>query len=317
MARISIIVPVYNTGKYVEKCLNSLMNQTMKEEIEIIIVNDGSTDNSEEMIRSYIEKQQNKDNIKYFSKENEGIAKTRNYGIEKATSDYILFVDSDDYIDNQLIEKLKPYMDKQIDVIKFKLKRVDEIGNVLEKVEGPIFEEKTGEEAFHQMFSQDLLIDSPCVYLMKKELFTKNNFKFRQTYHEDFGLIPLILLVAKSVVSTNYYLYNYVQVQNSITRNEDYQKTIQKFNDCLAHYDNMMIAIEKISIGKRAKEDIKIYYTNSILLKLNDLQEKEKEEFIKQIKKRKFSRNIKVRNGKQFIKKIILKINIRLYLKMR
>ena len=306
MARISIIVPVYNTGKYVEKCLNSLMNQTMKEEIEIIIVNDGSTDNSEEMIRSYIEKQQNKDNIKYFSKENEGIAKTRNYGIEKATSDYILFVDSDDYIDNQLIEKLKPYMDKQIDVIKFKLKRVDEIGNVLEKVEGPIFEEKTGEEAFHQMFSQDLLIDSPCVYLMKKELFTKNNFKFRQTYHEDFGLIPLILLVAKSVVSTNYYLYNYVQVQNSITRNEDYQKTIQKFNDCLAHYDNMMIAIEKISIGKRAKEDIKIYYTNSILLKLNDLQEKEKEEFIKQIKKRKFSRNIKVRNGKQFIKKIIL-----------
>lgn len=317
MARVSIIVPVYNTGKYVEKCLNSLMNQTMKNELEIIIVNDGSTDNSEEVIQNYIEKQQNKDNIKYFSKENEGIAKTRNFGIEKATSEYILFVDSDDYIDSQLIEKLKPYIDKQIDVIKFKLQRVDEIGNVLEKVEGPIFEEKTGEEAFHQMFSQDVLIDSPCVYLMKKELFTKNNFKFQQTYHEDFGLIPLILLGAKSVVSTNYYLYNYVQVQDSITRNEDYQKTIQKFNDCLAHYDNMITTTEKIPIGKRAKEDIKIYYTNSILLKLNDLQEKDKDEFIKQIKKRKFSQNIKVRNVKQLIKKIMLKINIKLYLKMR
>lgn len=317
MAKVSVIVPVYNTGKYVEKCLDSLMKQTIKDEIEIIVINDGSTDNSEEIIKKYIEKQENKQIIKYYEKENEGIAKTRNYGLEKATGEYILFVDSDDYIDIQLIEKLKPYLEQKIELIKFKLQRVDETGKILEKVEGPIFEKKTGEEAFNEMYSQDILLDSPCVYLIKKELFTKNNFQFKQTYHEDFGLIPLILLVAKSVVSINEYLYNYTQVGNSITRNEDYQKTIQRMEDCLAHYDNMVTTIKEWQVQKEAKENIKIYYTNAILLNLNELKKKERKEYIKQIRKRKFSQNIKARNLKQLIKKILLMIDINLYLKMR
>ena len=317
MTKVSVIVPVYNTGKYVERCLDSLMKQTIKDEIEIIVINDGSTDNSGEIVKKYIQNQENKQNVKYYEKENEGSAKTRNYGIEKATGEYILFVDSDDYIDTQLIEKLKPYLEKQIELIKFKLQRVDETGKILEKVEGPIFEKKTGEEAFNEMYSQDILLDSPCVYLIKKELFTKNNFQFKQTYHEDFGLIPIILLVAKSVASVNEYLYNYVQVENSITRNEDYQKTIRKMADCMAHYDNMVTTVEKLMVGKKAKENIKIYYTNAILLKLKELDEKERKEYIEKIKARKFSKNIKARNVKQLIKKILLKIDINLYLKMR
>lgn len=317
MAKVSVIIPVYNTGKYVERCLDSLMEQTIKDEIEIIVINDGSTDNSGEIVKKYIQKQENKQIIKYYEKENEGIAKTRNYGIEKATGEYILFVDSDDYIDTQLIEKLKPYLEQQIELIKFKLQRVDETGKILEKVEGPIFEKKTGEEAFNEMYSQDILLDSPCVYLIKKELFTKNNFQFKQTYHEDFGLIPIILLVAKSVTSVNEYLYNYVQVGNSITRNEDYQKTIRKMEDCMAHYDNMVTTVEKLAVGKKAKENIKIYYTNAILLKLKELNEKERQEYIGKIKARKFSKNIKARNVKQLIKKIILKLDVNLYLKMR
>lgn len=317
MAKVSVIVPVYNTGKYVERCLDSLMEQTIKDEIEIIVINDGSTDNSGEIVKKYIQKQENRQIIKYYEKENEGIAKTRNYGIEKATGEYILFVDSDDYIDARLIEKLKPYLEKQIELIKFKLQRVDENGKILEKVNGPIFEKKTGEEAFNEMYSQDILLDSPCVYLIKKELFTKNNFQFKQTYHEDFGLIPIILLVAKSVASVNEYLYNYVQVGNSITRNEDYQKTIRKMEDCMAHYDNMVTTVEKLAVGKKAKENIKIYYTNAILLKLKELNEKERQEYIEKIKARKFSKNIKARNVKQWIKKIILMIDVNLYLKMR
>lgn len=317
MAKVSIIVPVYNTGKYVGKCLDSLVKQTINDEIEIIVINDGSTDDSGEIIKKYIQKQENKQIIKYYEKENEGIAKTRNYGIEKATGEYILFVDSDDYIDARLIEKLKPYLEKQIELIKFKLQRVDENGKILEKVNGPIFEKKTGEEAFNEMYSQDILLDSPCVYLIKKELFTKNNFQFKQTYHEDFGLIPIILLVAKSVTSVNEYLYNYVQVGNSITRNEDYQKTIRKMEDCMAHYDNMVTTVEKLAVGKKAKENIKIYYTNAILLKLKELNEKERQEYIGKIKARKFSKNIKARNVKQLIKKIILKLDVNLYLKMR
>lgn len=311
MAKISVIVPVYNTGKYVERCLDSLIHQTIKEEIEIIVVNDGSTDHSGEIIKKYGKQ------VKYYAKENEGIAKTRNFGIEKATSEYILFVDSDDYVDTTLIEKLKPYMDKQMDLIKFKLQKVDEKGNMLEKVDGPVFENKTGEEAFSRLYSEDVLLDSPCVYVIKKALFTQYHFQFQRTYHEDFGLIPLIILVAKSVVSIQDYLYFYVQVENSITRNEDYEKTIKRMEDVLGHYDNMMQTIEKLALSKKAKEDVKIYYTNAILLKLNELKEEDKNYYTKQIKQRRLDKNIKIRNIKQLVKRILLKTNIKLYLKLR
>lgn len=316
MAILSVIVPVYNTEKYVERCLDSILNQTVKGKIELIVINDGSTDNSAQIIQDYIQKHPEASQIKYFEKENEGIAKTRNLGIEKATSPYILFVDSDDYIDNRLIEELEPYMKKEFELIKFKLQQVYK-DCIVEKVEGPVFGPVTGETAFSRMFAEDKLLDSPCVYLIKKELFSKNNFQFQGTYHEDFGLIPILLLVAQSVISTKYYLYNYVQVENSITRNHNYQKTIQKMEDCLAHYDNMVATIEKFKIKKRAKQDIKIYYTNAILQKIKELEEKDQDRYINEMKKRKFSQNIKARNPKQLIKKILLKIDIKLYLKMR
>ena len=114
MARVSVIVPVYNTGKYVEKCLNSLTNQTIKDELEIIIINDGSTDNSEEVIKEYIKNQKRQELIKYYAKQNEGIAKTRNFGVEKATSEYIMFVDSDDYIYSDCLDSKIFYLDSDI-----------------------------------------------------------------------------------------------------------------------------------------------------------------------------------------------------------
>lgn len=310
MAKISAIVPVYNTEKYIKRCLDSLVNQTIKDEMEIIVVNDGSTDNSEEIIKQYKQ-------VKYYTKENEGLAKTRNFGIKKANSEYVMFVDSDDYIEENFIEKIKPYIDRNIDIIKFKLQKIDENGKILEKIDGPVFEETIGEEAFNKLFSKDMLIESACIYVIKKELFTKYNFQFQQTYHEDFGLIPLIIIIAKSMVSISDYLYSYVQVENSITRNEDYKKTIHRMNDCLAHYDNMVKETNKMKLNKKTLENVKIFYTNSIILKLEELNDNDKKYYINEIKARKMYRNIKVRNFKQLLKKIILRINIKLYLKIR
>ena len=315
MPKISVIVPVYNAASYIERCLDSIINQTIKDELEIIVINDGSNDNSEEVIKKYMSEKNVE--IKYYSKENEGVAKTRNFGIEKANSPYILFVDADDYIDKSFYEKVKQYIEKDIDIIKFKLQRVNENGDVLEKVDGPVFENLTGEKAFHELYPNDVLLDSPCVYVFKKELFTKNNFTFKQTYHEDFGLIPIVLLIAKNVTSINSYLYNYVQVPNSLMRDENYQKTVAKMEDVLIHYDNMLERISNIDLSKTAKEDIKIYYTNAIILKLNELKEEDQKFFIKQIRKRKMQNNIKARNLKQLFKKIVLMLNIRLYLKMK
>lgn len=103
MPKVSVVVPVYNVQEYIEKCLETLVNQTLKD-IEIIIVNDGSTDNSEKIIKKYIEKYPEK--IKYYVKENGGLSDARNYGLKYVTGDYIAFLDSDDYVDETLYEKM-------------------------------------------------------------------------------------------------------------------------------------------------------------------------------------------------------------------
>ncbi len=102
MAKVSVIVPVYNVEKYLEECIESLINQTLTD-IEIICINDGSTDNSLKIL----EELQKKDNrIKIINQKNSGVSSARNNGIENATGEYIGFVDSDDWIDSDYYEKL-------------------------------------------------------------------------------------------------------------------------------------------------------------------------------------------------------------------
>lgn len=313
--KLSFIIPVYNRENTIGRALDSIIKQ-INNDIEIVIVNDGSTDGTERVINEYIKKYEN--NISYYNKQNEGVAATRNFGINKAKGEYITFVDSDDYIEEDFIKEVHNYLDQDLDVIKFKAKCVNEDGELLTKIDGPVFEKVTGKKGFNKLVFIDNLIDSPCVYVLKKELFIKNNLFFRVgTEHEDFGLIPLILLLAKSMISLDIYGYNYVQTNDSITRNNDYKKTIKKFEDALLHYDNMLQFIEKINISKKTQENVKTYYTNAILLKLETIEKKDRKPYIKQIKERKMIRNIKPKDLKQLFKRIILSININCYLKLR
>lgn len=103
MKKVSIIVPVYNVEKYLKRCLNSLVNQTLTD-IEVILVNDGSKDKSQEIINEFKEKYPEK--IKAFETVNGGAAKARNYALEHVTGEYIGFVDSDDYVEEDMYEKL-------------------------------------------------------------------------------------------------------------------------------------------------------------------------------------------------------------------
>lgn len=315
MKKISVIVPIYNAEKYVARCLDSILMQA-DESIELILINDGSTDKSEEIIKTYFET--HKSNIKYIKKQNNGVANTRNLGLENATGDYIIFVDSDDYIDKDLFKNLKPYIDQDIDIIKYKAIIETEEEDKIGQYEGPTFGTVSGEKAFSKLCFDDEMVDALWVYAYKKELFIKNNLRFmKDADHEDFGLIPLIILKAKTFVSTNIQGYHYVQSKNSVTRTKDYSKTVKKVFDTLIHYDNMINKIENYKISNKAKEDVKIFYTNSILLRVNSLNKKDQKRFIKEIRKRKMTKNIKPRNAKQLLKRIILDINIPLYLKIR
>ena len=103
MIKISIIVPFYNVENYIEKCLQSLVNQTL-EDIEILLVNDGSQDNSEMIAKQFVEKYPNK--IIYLKKENGGLSDARNYAIPYAKGEYIAFLDSDDYVETNMYEEM-------------------------------------------------------------------------------------------------------------------------------------------------------------------------------------------------------------------
>ena len=205
---VSVIVPVYNTSKYLRKCLDSLVNQTYKN-IEIIIINDGSTDNSDEIIKEY---EQKYNFIKYFKNENQGISKTRNFGIEKANGEYILFVDSDDYVDETLIEKAYNYANENnLDMVVW-----DYYQN---------YDDKKLEEYRLPEFNITNILETPTLlndlnYAPWNKLYKKclwDNHEFPMLKYEDFGILPRVFLECKRIGKINECLNYYLVRDNSET----------------------------------------------------------------------------------------------------
>lgn len=227
-------------------------------------------------------------------------------------------MDSDDYIDKDLLIKQEEYMNKSIDIIKFKMKLVDMQGNEIKKIEGPTFDVKSGQDAFNELCFKDVLIDQLCIYLIKREYIASNNYRFvKGAYHEDFGLVPIMIANAKTVISTDFYGYFYVQSENSIMRNTDHSKTIKKMNDSLMYYDKMLETIKKLDLTNTTKDNIKLFYTNSILIKIEELENEDRNLFLQEFKKRKMYKNIKIKNPKQLIKKLLVEANANWYFKIR
>ena len=306
---ISIIITAYNAEKTIEKCLNSILD-TQYNDYEIILVNDGSIDNTEKIIELFAS-----DKIKYYKKENTGVADSRNFGIDKAKGDYITFVDSDDYVSSNYFEGIDKYINEDIDIIKRKGIIVNK--NNQEKIKGGTFEVTTGEDAFNKLCFTDIYLDTLWSYIIKKSLLIDNNLYFeKDRFHEDFGLLPLLILKANKMVSLDDGIYYYVQTDNSIMRENNIDKTIKKAKDALYHYDNILKTIENYNLSNFTKENVRIYCTNAILLKVKELKGKEQKWYIKELKNRKVYKNIKVRNIKQLIKKGFLFINIKLYSKL-
>ena len=315
--KLSVIIPVYNTSKYIEKCLDSIVNQSINN-IEIIIVNDGSTDESEEIIKKWIIKNENKVETKYFKKENGGLSDTRNFGVKQATGEYLTFVDSDDYLDRNIYKNLEKYMNKEIELIKFKMSTVEENGKIIDRLGGPVFEECSGQEAFEKLCTKDEFMEVSCIYVYKRDFYIQNNFEFEvNTYHEDLGLIPWVIINAKTFVSTEFFGYYYLQRENSITDTKIEEKEKKKAYDILKHYDNAIKRIEKSKFDEKAIMMFKRYYTNTLLLKVENLKGKDRKKFIKCLKNRKVYKNIKPENIKQLLKKILVMTSINLYLKLR
>ena len=217
--KISIIVPVYNVEKYLKRCINSLIHQTMKE-IQIILVDDGSTDNSPSICNSYAERDSR---ILVIHKENEGQGIARNYGLKNATGEYVCFLDSDDYYELETCKELFELMkETQADMgcfgyqIETQEKQIVRIPKIKEC-------EYRG-EAFHKEFvlhyfgddpeKDDLRGFSSCMTIFRREIIAENAICFpseREYLSEDTIFSLRFCERAKSAVTTSKIYYHYCQ----------------------------------------------------------------------------------------------------------
>lgn len=310
MCKFSIIVPVYNTEKYLKRCIESLINQSYKN-FEVILINDGSTDNSQQVIDNYTSEYSF---IKSFKKKNSGVADTRNFGIMNSTGEYIIFVDSDDYISEKMLEILNTKLKlKKYDLIKFNYVDVFD-DNVLIYNNQNISFDGTGTEAFKELCLNKKPFDLSCLYAYKKALFIDNKLKFAKDHvHEDFGLIPFLLIISNEVLIIDDNLYFYYNSNNSITRTDDMAKVLKKANDYLFHYDFLKNKIEDIKIDCDSKKLFISYISNAVIQKAKTLSGNELNEYILQMKERKIFDNILADTTFRKIKKFILKNTPKIY----
>ena len=210
---ISIIVPIYNTEKYLKKCLDSLINQS-KKELEFILINDGSKDNSEEIIKEYKDER-----IKYYKNKNQGIGKTRNFGIEKATGKYLMFLDSDDYLEKDACELLYKKAEKEnLDLVVCDYYKVYSNGTKEEFLIDDFVNSSL--ESNNKLLN--IINLGPCNKIYLKELITKNNIKYLEDLkYEDTTFVAEAMLKAKKIGKLNKPLHNYVIRENSETTIRD------------------------------------------------------------------------------------------------
>jgi len=217
-ATISIIIPVYNVENYVSETLDSVKNQTSLPD-EVIVINDGSTDNSFNIIKNYSDLKC----FKIFETKNQGLGLTRNYGISLAKSDYIYFLDSDDIIENNFIYEMRKLINqyKNPDIILFSgktfthKKEIDNKINLKFTIEGQFFK---GDKLLTKMVQKKETLPQSSRYLTKKELWTTNNLTYPNGIAEDESLFfPLIALSNNTVVNKKTYYRYRVNRPGSIT----------------------------------------------------------------------------------------------------
>ncbi|MES2426940.1 MAG: glycosyltransferase family 2 protein [Bacteroidota bacterium] len=230
MPRISVIVPIYKVEEYIEKCLSSILDQTYKD-FEIIVVNDQSPDNSALLSQNLLEAQ---DKIPFnivHREKNGGLSAARNSGIAVAKGDFLLFIDSDDWIDQNMLLKLIESADsKGSEIIVCRIQQVYDNSDKTEVLDSVTPSTITGHEALLKLFNGEYPAHI-CKLLIAKTLFTDVQFPVGKIY-EDVLTLPYLLQKTKSVTFINDILYNYLQRPGSITKsyNSNIEQVIEQFS---------------------------------------------------------------------------------------
>lgn len=234
---LSIIVPIYNVEKYLVKCIDSLLRQDIPQDsYEIILVNDGSTDNSIEIAQKYVG--QNPGCVKLVSQKNQGLSAARNTGIVASKGKYVMFVDSDDFLSKNVLGAIiRRAEEAQLDILRFNYRNVNEEDEEINPYKDPKhfvdYDETVcdGETFLDERLG---LACYACQFLVKRSLLSDESSLFRiGIYFEDTEWTPRILVKAKRVSSIDIVAYNYLLRQGSITQATDEKKRLKLYDDTL------------------------------------------------------------------------------------
>ncbi len=299
--KFSIVVPIYNVAKYLNRCLESILLQCY-DNYEVIMVCDKSSDNSNKIAKEY-EKKYSKFKSVYY--ENTGLAKAKNIGIKHAIGDYILFLDGDDFFEKDLLKRLSKEIDNDTEIIRFQIREV--LGNEKIDFNEKSFKSLSGSKAF-KIIKDFHFVEPSWAYCYKKEFWDKNIFKFMDgCIAEDFGLTPLIISKAKNIKCLDYIGYNYVQRTNSLMRDSNYKSKIKKMEDIILQSEFLFSNID---------DDNGCFYefiSNSLITQVVSLKYKDYRKYMKKIKKYNTFDYLPNDSLKRKIKTLIIKLNPYIY----
>ena len=259
--KISVIVPIYNSEQFISKCIESIIKQTYKN-IEIILINDGSRDKSEEICLEYAKKDKR---IQYYKQKNSGVAAARNLGIKNASGDYFMFVDSDDYIDRSYINNMvKVAIDNQSDFVVTGYQEVYENGKRSKSYFGKNKNEiiSISQDDFLNTFLRERHFNSSCWKILSKDLINNNNRLFNEkiTYGEDFLFSFETYYYARNPIYLENDGYCYVMNDSSAMHTYSIEALKKYYSDIIAIYKKIK---DKYHLSNIALDSLcfKIFYT--------------------------------------------------------
>ena len=254
----SIIVPIYNVEEYLERCVDSLINQTFKD-IEIILVDDESPDNCPTMCDEYAQKESR---IKVIHKKNGGLSDARNAGLEIAQGEYVMFVDSDDYITLEACEKFSKYALKNYDVL---VGDAEVTGGSHEVSYDKTLQNKVlnGIEFLKQSLQMNKMPMAACLSIYRKDFLSENNLRFKfGILHEDEQFTPRAYLKATSVCYTGIKFYHYIIRDGSITVRKDKRKNARDLYETCCELEQVYGQLPDKKLKKLLLDSLVVKYLN-------------------------------------------------------
>lgn len=222
MLPLSIVIPVYNTGKYLRKCVDSVMDAQFSD-YELIIIDDGSTDDSLSVARELAD--QHPERIRLVQQENKGIGGARNTGIEEATGNYLFQIDSDDYLAPGALDRIAPFLSNDFDMLIFDAVLVDEQGKKIEAMPGCKKKDVTSFTAYPELLFE---FPAPWNKIVRRSIFLDQQIQYPlHVWYEDLRVTSKLYPHADRVVYLDEALYRYVLHSGSIMNSSKCERNLE------------------------------------------------------------------------------------------